>query len=118
MLSVSEANLMLLGTGIGVLFWLLVVAVCASHVTGAWARVGLRILGSWIAASAILVLALRLGPLGGGALGGPGVGEELVAVVGDLLDRVGQCARILGARDRRHAADDEGRNAVDAGLLG
>ena len=32
----------------------------AMHATRPWQRVGLRILGSWIAASAVLVLALRL----------------------------------------------------------
>jgi hypothetical protein len=41
---------------------LLVVAVeCASCLTRDWQRIGARIFGSWIAASAILVLALRLG---------------------------------------------------------
>ena len=60
-ISVSEANLMLLGTGCGVMFWLLLIAVGASRATRVWARVAVRVLGSWIAASAILVLALRLG---------------------------------------------------------
>jgi hypothetical protein len=36
------------------------IAAVAMHATQSWQRVGLRILGSWIAASAILVLVLRL----------------------------------------------------------
>jgi urease accessory protein len=59
-LSVNEANIMLLGTGIGATFVPLLVAACLSRFTGGWARIATRILGSWIAASAILVLALRL----------------------------------------------------------
>jgi urease accessory protein len=58
--SVSEANIMLLGTGLGATFVPLLVAVCASRLTGSWARIGMRIVGSWIAASALLVLTLRL----------------------------------------------------------
>ena len=36
------------------------VALVAMNATRPWQRVGLRIVGSWIAASAILVLVLRL----------------------------------------------------------
>jgi hydrogenase/urease accessory protein HupE len=59
-ISLTEANLMLLGTGIGGALLLIVVAAVASRLMFGWARVAARILGSWIAASAILVLALRL----------------------------------------------------------
>jgi urease accessory protein len=59
-LSVSEANLMLIGTGIGAAAFLIVVALASRQVQARWAKIGLRILGSWIAAAAILALALRL----------------------------------------------------------
>jgi urease accessory protein len=59
-LSVSEANLMLIGTGIGAAAFLIVVALATRQAQARWAKIGLRILGSWIAAAAILALALRL----------------------------------------------------------
>lgn len=59
-LSVSEANLMLIGTGIGAAAFLIVVALAGRQAQARWARIGIRILGSWIAAAAILALALRL----------------------------------------------------------
>ena len=37
----------------------IVVVAAASRLTANWALIGARILGSWIAASALLVLALR-----------------------------------------------------------
>ena len=52
--------MMLVGSGLGATAMLLVVVGCASRLTRPWHRVGLRILGSWIAASAMLVLALQL----------------------------------------------------------
>ena len=58
-LSVSEANLMLIGTGIGAAAFLIVVALATRQAQARWAKIGLRILGSWIAAAAILALALR-----------------------------------------------------------
>jgi urease accessory protein len=58
-LSVSEANLMLIGTGIGAAAFLIVVALASRQAQARWARIGVRILGSWIAAAAILALALR-----------------------------------------------------------
>ena len=58
--SLSEANLMLAGTGLSAALLLVVVAAIARRFEAGWARIGARILGSWIAASAILVLALRL----------------------------------------------------------
>ena len=59
-LSVSEANLMLIGTGIGAAAFLIVVALATRQAQARWAKIGLRILGSWIAAAAILALAVRL----------------------------------------------------------
>ncbi len=58
-LSVREANFMLIGTGFGGTILLIVVVEAASRLRGGWRSVAARILGSWIAASAILVLALR-----------------------------------------------------------
>jgi urease accessory protein len=58
-LSVSEANLMLIGTGIGAGVFLVVVALASRQAQARWAKIGVRILGSWIAAAAILALALR-----------------------------------------------------------
>jgi urease accessory protein len=59
-ISLSEANLMLAGTGLGGALLLIVAAAAASRLKPGWARVAARVLGSWIAASAILVLTLRL----------------------------------------------------------
>jgi hydrogenase/urease accessory protein HupE len=55
-ISLTEANLMLVGTGLGAALLLIVTSELARRLQSAWPR----ILGSWIAASAILVLALRL----------------------------------------------------------
>jgi urease accessory protein len=59
--SIEEAHLMLIGTGIGALSALGAVVGGALHLTRPWQRLGVRIAGSWIAASAILVLALTFG---------------------------------------------------------
>jgi urease accessory protein len=59
-ISLSTANLTLLGTALGATVMLAVFSQGASRLRHGWQRVGARILGSWIAASAILVLALRL----------------------------------------------------------
>jgi urease accessory protein len=48
------------GGAIAALATLALVAFVATKATHSWQRIGVRILGSWIAASAILVLALRL----------------------------------------------------------
>jgi urease accessory protein len=56
--SIEEAHLMLIGTGIGALSALGAVIGGALRLTRPWQRLGVRIAGSWIAASAILVLAL------------------------------------------------------------
>ena len=58
-ISLREANVVLIGTGVGAALLLIVAAFIASRLKPHWARVAARILGSWIAASAILVLALR-----------------------------------------------------------
>jgi urease accessory protein len=61
--SLAVATTMLIGTGLGASLVLFVFVSGASYLAGVrewgWARIGGRILGSWIAASAILVLALR-----------------------------------------------------------
>jgi urease accessory protein len=59
-LSLREANLMLIGTALGGTLLFVVILEIATRLTQPWQRIGARILGSWIAASAILVLALRL----------------------------------------------------------
>ena len=59
-ISVREANIMLIGTAFGASILLVAVVEAASRLTRNWQRIGARIFGSWIAASAILVLALRL----------------------------------------------------------
>ena len=56
---IAAAVAMLIGTGIGAGLTVTIVAAGTSCLGRAWQRIGVRILGSWIAASAILVLALR-----------------------------------------------------------
>jgi urease accessory protein len=58
--SVSEANLMLLGTAIGATAFMIAVWQAARHARARWAQIGVRAAGSWIAAAAIMALALRL----------------------------------------------------------
>ena len=62
-ISITVATAMLIGTGLGASLTLVVISAGTSYLIGVrewiWARIGGRILGSWIAASAILVLALR-----------------------------------------------------------
>jgi urease accessory protein len=57
---IADAYATLGGTAVGACAMVLVVAVIAGHANADWQRLGLRILGSWIAASAILVLAVQL----------------------------------------------------------
>jgi len=57
---ITEAYATLAGTAIGACAMLVVVSAVASHAHADWQRLGIRILGSWIAASAILVLAVQL----------------------------------------------------------
>ena len=54
--SVREANLMLAGTAFGGTLLLGFIVEIARRLTQPWQRIGARILGSWIAASAVLVL--------------------------------------------------------------
>jgi urease accessory protein len=58
-ISIAEANRTLLGTAVSGIVLMLAVVWLASHLGRAWQQIGIRIAGSWIAASASLVLALR-----------------------------------------------------------
>ena len=58
-ISLTVATVTLIGTGLGACLVLAVVAVGCGVLDRNWQRIGVRILGSWTAASAILVLALR-----------------------------------------------------------
>lgn len=64
-ISIAVAIGMLIGTGIGASLAVAIVAIGTGCLGRPWQQIGVRILGSWIAASAILVLALRFvrGPL-------------------------------------------------------
>jgi urease accessory protein len=59
-LSLMEANLTLLGTALGAVLLLLALLQGTARLRHHWQRIGARVAGSWIAATAILVLALRL----------------------------------------------------------
>jgi urease accessory protein len=59
-LALMQANLTLLGTALGAVLLLLALLQGTARLRHYWQRVGARILGSWIAAIAILALALRL----------------------------------------------------------
>jgi urease accessory protein len=59
-LTIPVAIVEQIGTAMAALVTLALVAFGAARATRSWQRIGVRILGSWIAASAILVLALRL----------------------------------------------------------
>jgi hypothetical protein len=58
-ISLTVAAQMLVGTAVGAWLALAVVVTCTRGLMRAWQGIGVRILGSWVAASAILVLALR-----------------------------------------------------------
>jgi hypothetical protein len=58
-ISIADATTALIGTGLAACLALAIVVTVTSRLTRGWQRIGPRILGSWIAASAILVLALR-----------------------------------------------------------
>jgi urease accessory protein len=58
-ISLRDANLALLGTATGAVIVLLALLQGTTRFTRGWQRIGARIVGSWSAASAILVLALR-----------------------------------------------------------
>jgi hydrogenase/urease accessory protein HupE len=59
-ISVTEANVILIGTFCGATVLLLAVVELTAMLCREWHRIGVRILGSWIAASAMMVLTLRL----------------------------------------------------------
>ena len=58
-ISLREAELMLVGTACGGIAALTLLAAAATALTGLWQGIATRVAGSWIAAIAILVLALR-----------------------------------------------------------
>jgi urease accessory protein len=58
-LSVQEAIVMLVGTGLGALIGLGLVVEGAARMARDWQRIGVRVLGSWTAASALLAIAVR-----------------------------------------------------------
>ena len=63
-ISLALGTITLIGTGLGATIALTVVAAAAGYLVRVpehvWLRTGVRVLGSWMAASALLVLALRL----------------------------------------------------------
>jgi urease accessory protein len=58
--TIVDAYATLVGTALGACTMLVAVVAFAGYANADWQRLGLRILGSWIAASAILVLAVQL----------------------------------------------------------
>jgi urease accessory protein len=59
-ISMQTTLLALVGTALGAFLVVVLLADLAAALKRDWQRIGVRIVGSWIAASAILVLALRL----------------------------------------------------------
>jgi hydrogenase/urease accessory protein HupE len=59
-ISVREANVILIGTFCGATMLLLAMVELTAMLCREWQRIGVRILGSWIAAIAVMVLTLRL----------------------------------------------------------
>jgi urease accessory protein len=57
--SLREAVLMLIGTGIGASIALTLVVAGAARMARDWQQIGVRVLGSWTAASALLAIAVR-----------------------------------------------------------
>jgi hydrogenase/urease accessory protein HupE len=58
--SISAANAALVGTALAAFAAVALIAAIAARLRQGWPRVGVRVLGSWIAASAILVVTLAL----------------------------------------------------------
>jgi urease accessory protein len=58
----SARAVMLLGTAVGVCVWMFNVVGLVHEARRPWMRIGVRVVGSWIAASAVLVMALWLAP--------------------------------------------------------
>ena len=61
MISLEAAVAMLIGTGLGALIALFLVVTGVSWLKRDWQRIGVRVLGSWTAASALLAIAVRFG---------------------------------------------------------
>jgi urease accessory protein len=59
-LTIAQGNATLVGTALGACAALIAVSLVAGCASRPWQQLGVRILGSWIAASAILVLAVLL----------------------------------------------------------
>jgi hydrogenase/urease accessory protein HupE len=59
-ISLTDAYLMLIGTWLGASIALAIVRACAARAARHWQQIGVRVLGSWTAASAMLALAIRL----------------------------------------------------------
>lgn len=59
-ISITSAVAEQIGTGAAALATFALIALVAMRAERPWRRIGLRVLGSWIAASAILALAVRL----------------------------------------------------------
>ncbi len=59
-ISISETLLTLCGAALSALVMLALIVAAAAHMTGRWQAIALRILGSWIAAIALMLLALKL----------------------------------------------------------
>jgi urease accessory protein len=58
-ISLQDAVVMLVGTGLGALIGLGVVIALAARMARDWQLIGVRVLGSWTAASALLAIAVR-----------------------------------------------------------
>jgi urease accessory protein len=59
-ISIQQANVIVIGTFCGAVMLLVAVVEAAAIFRGGWQGIAIRILGSWIAASAIMSLTLRL----------------------------------------------------------
>jgi urease accessory protein len=59
-ISYEKAIAMLIGTGLGATIGLGLVIVGTARMARDWQRIGVRVLGSWTAASALLAIAVRL----------------------------------------------------------
>jgi urease accessory protein len=57
--SIEEAIVMLIGTGLGASIALALVVEGAARMARDWQQIGVRVLGSWTAASALLAIAVR-----------------------------------------------------------
>jgi len=58
--SIQEAIVMLIGTGFGAAIGLGLVVEGTARMARDWQRIGVRVLGSWTAASALLAIAVRV----------------------------------------------------------